>query len=269
MQKRLLVLIASLSLGACGGGGIPIPNPTPEPTPTPEPCLPEVPWCGDVGQTCSSVDSPCKHNPTSDPNHCELAPDCPTEPIPEPPEPTPEPPPSTGECKLGTLPATQVAQATIKVQKSGAKNVSGTPFGRFGKEYYCSAEMNWPEACASGKIQGPVAPDGHPQRLACEKVFLGQNCPTFSMAQCTGTGAQCPITFDPFYVQGGVNQNHPANVAAGCGGQFTDDPSWVKDNDGHIISGQFWMSMPSGKGYIKACDSTGTVCGVSNYEIDQ
>ncbi len=49
-----------------------------DPTPPPE-CLPGIPWCDQVNQTCSKPDSPCKHNPTSDPNHCELAPACPPE----------------------------------------------------------------------------------------------------------------------------------------------------------------------------------------------
>ncbi len=48
-----------------------------DPTPPPPECLPEIPWCNDVDQTCSGPTTPCKHNPTSDPNHCELAPNCP------------------------------------------------------------------------------------------------------------------------------------------------------------------------------------------------
>lgn len=71
----------------------PSPTPTPSPTPPPQECLPGVPWCNVVGQTCSTPTSQCKHNPTSDPAHCELAPICPT---PPPPTPTPTPPPPGG-----------------------------------------------------------------------------------------------------------------------------------------------------------------------------
>ena len=238
------------------------PAPNPEPTPTPIDCpdTGDLPWCHETGQTCGE----CLHQPPGE--ECPvLAPECPEAPPDPGPGPGPEPPP--GECKLETPPAHQVPNATIRVKREGRFNIGATPFGRFGKDYYCSAEMNWPEACAEGKIQGPVAPDGHPQRVACEQVFLGACGPTFSMATCTGTGAQCPLTFDPFFVVDGVNQNHPRNVEAGCGGKFTDDPSWVKQG-GHIVEGNFWLASAHGKGYVKACDSTGTACGVSNFEID-
>ena len=59
-----------------------------EPPPPPE-CLPGIPWCHEVDQSCSLPDKPCKHNPSSDPNHCELAPDC---------EAPPPPPPDPGVC---------------------------------------------------------------------------------------------------------------------------------------------------------------------------
>jgi hypothetical protein len=70
----------------------PTPAPTPTPTPAPE-CLPGVPWCNELTPPaqCSTPSVPCKHNPTSDPAHCQLAPACPT-PAPTP-TPTPTPPP--------------------------------------------------------------------------------------------------------------------------------------------------------------------------------
>jgi len=114
-----------------------------------------------------------------------------------------------------------------------------------------------------------VAPDGHPQRLACEQQFLEGCGPLFEMAECTGTPSQCPVAFDPWYVIDGVNQNHPNNVEAGCGGQFTDHVSWVKIGGvGMPISGQMWRSSAHGKGKIKACNAAGTVCGVSSFEVD-
>ncbi|MCP4900211.1 MAG: hypothetical protein GY906_24835 [bacterium] len=76
--------------------GIPNPEPTPEPTPTATPwkCPLEVPGCHetDPPQTCSTEESPCSHNPTNNPEHCEYASDC----DPGPPQPTP--PPGTGGC---------------------------------------------------------------------------------------------------------------------------------------------------------------------------
>jgi hypothetical protein len=139
--------------------------------------------------------------------------------------------------------------------------ITGTPVANFGKEYYCS--IGWAEACAEGKIRGPVAQDGHPQKLACEKQFMEVPCPVFSMATCTGTGDQCPITFDPYFVINGVNQNHPENVKAGCNGE-----DWVKVN-GQVVKGQFWRATAHGKGFIKACNADQSVCGVSTFEINQ
>ena len=48
----------------------------------PAECLPDVSWCHETGQACSVPDRPCKHNPTDDPAHCELAPECEEEPSP-------------------------------------------------------------------------------------------------------------------------------------------------------------------------------------------
>jgi hypothetical protein len=161
---------------------------------------------------------------------------------------------------LGTPPAIEAPGAKIVVKLQG-KNVEAQPKARFGRDYYCQPEMNWPAMCAAPR-SGPVAPEGHPQRIACEAQFLGQGCPTFSMAKCSGAGDQCPITFDPFYMINGINQNHPANVRAGCNG---DD--WIKE-DGHVVKGMFWKATAHGKGRYKACDATGTVCGTGP-EINQ
>jgi hypothetical protein len=103
------------------------------------------------------------------------------------------------------------------------------------------------------------------------------------MDRCTGTGEQCPITFDPFIcmTRAGqileraeaigaecINQNHPANVRAGCGGQFTDHETWVKI-DGHVIRGAWWWATAHGKGYIRAQNADGSVVGVSSFEVNQ
>lgn len=68
-------LIFLLALGACGGGGNP-PQP-PQPPPPPWQCELEMPGCHETGQTCSTPEAPCWHNPTQDPEHCEEAPACP------------------------------------------------------------------------------------------------------------------------------------------------------------------------------------------------
>lgn len=96
-------LAVALSGALAAGCGLlppinpPRPNPTPTPTPPPDwSCPLASPWCHELvpPAACSTVEQPCVHNPTQDPNHCELAPACPTEPTP--PDP-PEPPPAT-EC---------------------------------------------------------------------------------------------------------------------------------------------------------------------------
>jgi len=186
-------------------------------------------------------------------------------------------PPPLPTCTLGTPTARQMAaagkQPTIKVQRTVAgagldpqagKWISGTPVAAFGSVYYCQPGMNWPEACANPPSPGPVAPEGHPQRIACEAQFLEQPCPTFSMARCTGTGEQCPVTWDTYIVIDGVNQLHPDNVKAGC-----RESTYVKDPDGRLLSGEWWKATAHGKGYLKACNFDGSVCGVSTFEIDQ
>jgi len=76
----LIILSSILSIGASSCWNIPgPPKPKPTPTPVPKPCLADIPWCHLLTppQQCSTIDSPCKHNPkTDDPNYCELAPKC-------------------------------------------------------------------------------------------------------------------------------------------------------------------------------------------------
>lgn len=183
-----------------------------------------------------------------------------------------EPSPPPVACPLNTPTASwlkaQGARVEVRPEIHGA-TVSATPLAAFGNDYYCQPEVNWPEACAEGRTFGPVAPEGHPNRLECEQQFLEQCGPVFSMAVCTGTPDQCPVTFDPFYVIGGVNQNHPSNVAAGCGGQFTDHESWVVVPGNGVVEGAMWASIAHGKGHIKACNGPKTVCTQSGFEIDR
>ncbi len=78
MRKSLAVLAAALLFAACSL--LPKP-PDPGPTPTPPPqwsCELGMPGCHKTKppQQCSSEVSPCWHNPTQDPEHCEEAPAC-------------------------------------------------------------------------------------------------------------------------------------------------------------------------------------------------
>lgn len=186
-----------------------------------------------------------------------------------PPPPPPPPPPST--CTLGTPTAGAAVAAgmnpTINVQRTNAgplsdplagKWISGTPIASFGVAYCRNA--GWTD----GRSRCAVAIDGHPERLPCEAHFLEAPCPTFSADRCTGTGDQCPITYDPFIVIDGLNQNHPENVRAGC-----RESTFVTDPAGQVISGEWWKASAHGKGFLKACNADGSVCGVSAFEIDQ
>lgn len=293
-RKRVLQFLPLILLmGGCGGV-FPPPDPPP-PTPPPDPCagspVENWPWCHEMDPpgTCGH----CKHQPPGE--ECPIpAPECPEPPppLPEPQCPTfinrggfvdvqsgvcdcylgqvwqpcPEPPPPVGECNLGTPTArsmfAQGKRVQVRPDMHGA-NISATPQAQFGQEYYCTQEMNWPEACAAGRVFGPVAPDGHPQRMACEAQFLEQPCPTFQMAECKGTPQQCPVSFDPYYVINGVNQNHPNNVAAGCNG---DD--WVTQPGGGVLRGMFWTASAHGRGTIRACSKDEVVCTTSSFIVD-
>jgi len=140
---------------------------------------------------------------------------------------------------------------TIMVKRHGGKSITLQPKARFGKDYYCQPGMNWPAMCAAPR-RGPVAPEGHPARTACEAQFLEAPCPTV-YGVCTGTGEQCPITFDPYYMIDGKNQNHPANKEC-------DEAGWIKE-DGHVVEGEIWRATAHGKGNVVACDKSKTVCG--------
>jgi hypothetical protein len=93
-------------------------------------------------------------------------------------------------------------------------------------------------------------------------AFIEAPCPTWK-GICTGSGNECPITFDPFFVINGVNQNHPANVRAGCRVE-----TW-KPEHGHKQEGEWMVATSHGKGHLVACDGSGTVCDKTEYEISQ
>jgi hypothetical protein len=172
---------------------------------------------------------------------------------PEGPPPPPPPPPPPAGCTLGTPPATEVPGATFNVKAHG-RGLTTTPLGRFGKAYYCTPEADWPEACADGRDFGPVAREGHPQRRACEIAFVGSQCPRWK-GECTGTGNQCPITFDTL-----IGDNpHPMNANAGC-----PDP-----HPNHQENPEVFWGRPAGKGWVFACNHDFTVCGKFKNLVDQ
>ena len=146
----------------------------------------------------------------------------------------------------------------IKPIREGRKGMGATARGAFGREYYCLEEVAWPEACAAGRSFGPVAPDGHPDRPAMEAVFMGQACARFSFQ------SDEHMSFDPWIVTGSprVNQNHPRNVRV-CGqGQFETHPSWTRDANGYIQSGQWSWATAHGNGRVcaEAADGVGRFC---------
>jgi len=191
---------------------------------------------------------------------CIYTPD--PEPTPTPkPKPTPTPPPPAE-----FLPPTAAELAAagkrveIKPVREGKRGMGATPRGQFGRAYYCQPEVAWPEACEAGRSFGPVAPDGHPKRVAWEAHFMGQRCATFSFESDTH------MSYDPWISIKGVNQNHPRNVRV-CGqGQFATHYSWIGEigpgGRPYIIEGQWSWATAHGNGRVCAFarDRVGYFC---------
>jgi hypothetical protein len=229
------------------------------------PCKPDLSgaiWNTDAGDVwCTTPQRPVKHWPPD--QECPVLTEMCEPPLPQPQCQSetdcncwrgtvqivcPEPPP-VGDCPWGT-PTAQAMQAQgkrveIRPKREGRKGMGATPLGAFGREYYCQDGL-WPEACQAGRSFGPVAPDGHPDRVACEKQFLELDCPYFSYR------SQEHMSFDPWIALNGVNQNHPRNVAQGCGTQFQDHPSVIKDSNGRPQAGQWSWATAHGNGQVCA-----------------
>lgn len=120
-----------------------------------------------------------------------------------------------------------------------------TPLGRFGADY--CAKAGWTD----GRSECAAAPDGHPNRVACERQFIALECPRFMHHECLGTGEQCPVTFDPYFFnkETGLDEPFPANVAANC----PRDPQDTTDVRAFKVTA-------SGKGRFKVC--TGSPVGI-------
>ena len=184
--------------------------------------------------------------------------------MPEPPPPPPPPPPP--EEFLPPTAAELVAdglRVEIKPVGEGKKGMGVTAKGAFGRGYYCTDEVDWPEACAKGRSFGPVAPDGHPKRVAWEAHFMGQPCATFSFQSDTH------MSYDPWISIRGINQNHPRNVRV-CGqGQFENHRSWVREvyQDGnYIVAGQWSWATAHGDGLVCAAAKDGVGLFCINYK---
>lgn len=218
-----------------------LPKPPIDPPPPPEPCMSEVPWCDEVDQTCSTEESPCKHNPTQDPNHCELAPDCPVEPDPPPIDPPVDPIPPIGECpyvipdaprRIVAMKFGQGQGATIKICAGNAWCLENT-----GKNQRCC----------------PPAPEGSPFAEACNAVLLKQACPLW-MYKVDGSNVWKRCLSTP----------HPE---MSCDHFDHDDPKTpdkyegrkpVCLNDSDPVETGYW-EVAHGFGYVKACTADG-VC---------
>lgn len=182
----------------------------------------------------------------------------PTPPLPPLPTPTPTPPPGQYFPPTFEEMENDNRRAEVRPSFEGRKGVGFTVWGVWGREHYCQPETNWPEACAEGRDRGPLAPDG-PVRSKWEAHVMGQRCATFSYESDTH------MSFDPWQVQHGVNQNHARNVRV-CGQEWlVDDPSWVKvEHDHHlyIAEGQWAWATVHGNGRVCAegKDGRGRTC---------
>lgn len=125
------------------------PSPVPTPTPTPPPpvweCPLPYPSCDktEPPQQCSSVESPCWHNPTQNPEHCEEAPKCH-----EPPPPLPQPQCETFTDRGGTL---RVLGENCDCYFGQAWNPCGTQ---------CAAEADLVVAACGGAIYNATVKQG-------------------------------------------------------------------------------------------------------------
>ena len=231
-------------------------------------------WCGGGDSKCQLAKEAEKlacQNPES--NECkaaraavEIACVAPTPTVPPPtttappsPTPTPSPAPTPtpeAECSLDTPRFDKVAGVRFRIYADGL-GFGVTPLGRFGADYCRKA--GWTD----GRSECAAAPDGHPQRPACERQFIAISCPLWLHYECLGVGQQCPVTFDPYFFnqETGKEEPFPANVSAGC-------PRDPQDS----VEVRAYKVTASGKGRFQVCTGapggTQMVCTVGP-EIDR
>lgn len=144
-------------------------------------CLKDVPWCGDVGQQCSTKEKPCKHNPTSDPCHCELAPDCYVPPVTC----------TNIECPSGThcietpngpkcVPDTPGVNLCPKALAPGAYVYMNNK--KYGNGFDSTVRVHGDtEFCRliHGVPNNDCHLEGWPKKAECEYFLLDNNCPVW------------------------------------------------------------------------------------------
>lgn len=199
---------------------------------------PQLDGCAQAYQT-----GICKAEPTPEP----------TEPPPTttttttvPPEPDPTPTvPATPVCTLGT-PSYRVAYKPSWGITAYGRGYHFSPKAWFGADY--CRKIGYTD----GRTECAVAPDGHPQRRACEFQFAeSTECPIVTMGRCLGTGNQCPVTFDAWIYDAtqGKEIPHQINHTAGCSYEG------MLPQNGEKIRAQ-WVQ-PAGKGTLKVCFDNG------------
>lgn len=129
------------------------PSTEPEEPTTPDDPLASVPWCHELDPpaTCSTSAVPCKHNPTTDPTHAELAPACPEEPAPPaPPDAAPGPADCPSEAQLvDATCSSPLFHDAIKAATKKVDDIQGTPRER---QDAVAASLETPDRCViSGK----------------------------------------------------------------------------------------------------------------------
>jgi len=162
-------VVLMLLAGCFGGGGGQPPQP-PEP---PWVCPIPAPWCDEVGQQCSTPESPCVHNPTDDPEACELAAAC-LEPEP-PPEPEPEPEPEPGDDVCTT--------------RLDGEPLMGGPTSHQKRVFDATPLLKNMERCrdlgflinGQPRMRCPAAQEGSPQRYPCEVELMGGPVPLWDL----------------------------------------------------------------------------------------
>ena len=148
--------------------------------PPPWECPIDAPWCHEMDppQACSAPDRPCVHNPTNDPEHCELAPECPE----------PPPPPPAGRCPQGK------PQARGPLPH-GPGVYDATPA-------VCKAD--WTPECYTGRYCHPVACEGADNaedRKFCEEQLMGGTAPVWELRVTEGN--LCLVPHEWFGIIGG------------------------------------------------------------------
>jgi len=255
MRKLILVLAIVGTLTGCSliSELIPIISPPVTTPPTTEPpaqvCLPELPWCSDVGLTCGE----CKHNPTQDPNHCEKAPECPPVPI----DPWTKPP----------LPA----NGTYCPKKLDPNTTTVFMEANYWGQGIDSSVRVWGDVEFCQIIHGVETKNCHLEgwkyRVWCEMELLS-GCPVWQ------------FTVDDGKTWHSCSDNRQAKISCDHFGstEYRDDPQTpqfegrpiecAKQTDEFGYKAGFFM-IPHGAGKVRACKPDETGCSTRDLPFDR